>query len=382
MGPAWACSCSGTPGARNPWEAAQYNEAWAAAIFEGTPERIELQWNVFRAKAGEMVAADEPGEGTPMTALGHLPRLLVTLRVHRVYKGDVGRTIQVSTGITTSDCSLKRFPPGLTHLVYASRGIRGELSVGTCSPGGWVGDFENETRLRHLRKERPLPSDLSWRKQREATGSWERYLASTGKICGTVIRSGVAGKVSGTVAFLSAIGYSPMDHPFVDVDEEGRFCSGELGPGSYYLYFAAHGQSSRPGAAFYPGVPEREKAEAIEVRAGKVRSGVVFRVPEQKTYAVRGFVSVNDKSTLRGDEVRIWLVRRDGAPWEVWGVKNIDFRGRLPLPRVRYFKFDNALPGQYVAFATVTGRGWFTEVVSLDVTGHSKLVSIELAHRK
>ena len=106
------------------------------------------------------------------------------------------------------------------------------------------------------------------------------------------------------VSFLSLEGYSPYDHPTAQVNDDGSFCSKRLGPGKYYVYFARAWDQSLREALYYPGVSEPTSAIAIEVGAGHDQSNLIFKVPEQKTYSVYGFISTNDTAGLTGNDVR------------------------------------------------------------------------------
>ena len=136
-------------------------------------------------------------------------------------------------------------------------------------------------------------------------------------------------------------------------------------------------------ALYYPGVEERVKATAIRVQAGHDESGLIFKVPaqKQKTYSVRGFISTNDKSGLSAKDVSVALVNLD-ADRRIWYQQTIDFQGLLPLPKVKYFNFENVVPGRYIAYASVFGQGWFTKTVEVTVSTHMKLISMELVHKK
>jgi hypothetical protein len=43
-----------------------------------------------------------------------------------------------------------------------------------------------------------------------------------------------------------------------------------------------------------------------------------LNVPTQETHPVRGLISVSDKSGLAAGDVKIELIRLDGAPREAW----------------------------------------------------------------
>lgn len=387
--PASACKCS-VPFYKNDWESAKLHAKNATAVFEGIPERFEMQWGVLNAKEGELIPADSNDAGD------NFPHMLVRFRVQRVYKGDLGGEVQVRTGVGGGDCAA-RFAPGLTYLVYAD-GPSKQLGVSMCSPGGWIGSSQAAADLRYVKKELPIARDLEarapwWdaaefsRQQERGHQEFEayqgRYAAATGVICGRVALENSKEAREGNIAFLSTAGSSPMDHPTAEVKLDGSFCSDRLGPGKYYVYFTRRlwGGPLR-SAGYYPGVALREKAIAIEVGAGQTRNSVTFKVPALKTYSVRGLISVNDKSGLGENNVSVVLIGSDGPLWETWGHETVDFRDSFPLPKVKYFHFDDVLPGRYAACAFVDGRGWFTSKVDVTVTSHMKFIFLQLVRKK
>ncbi len=258
-------------------------------------------------------------------------------------------------------------------------------------------DRERQSRDRsgHLRNERPISADLAplkrWtteesagqekQRQRNFEELKKRYAAVAGSICGTVIREGAKDEPLGSISFLPTEGYSPVDHPITQVNQDGSFCSERLGPGKYYVYFARVSDEEVPSALYYPGVGERTKAKAIEVSAGRNQSNLIFRVPKQETYSVCGFISTNDKSGLNSNDVSVALISLD-EDRQTWHRQAIDFQGLFPVWKARFFKFENLVPGRYIAYASVSGEGWVTKKVDVDVSTHMKFISLELVHKK
>ena len=386
----FACRCGSSFHGKNAQEVAKLRAQGATAVFEGTPEHIEMQWRLLSAKEGDLIPANLM-EGT----MSNGPRMVVTFRVQRTYKGDLRQEVQIGTGLGGGDCGA-RFAPGLTYLVYAFGPNLRELSVSLCSPGGWIGSSDVAADLRYLRNERPISGDLAPDRHLTAEESAEqkqqrerdyeelkrRYATVTGSICGTVILENTRDTKDGTVSFLSTKGYSPVEHPTAEVKQDGSFCSDRLGPGKYYLYFTRVSAERLTSAVYYPGVIDRTNATAIEVSAGQTQSSIIFKAPIQKTYSVRGFISTNDKSELTAREVSVVLVSVDGFPFQTWYMKTIDFRGSFPLPKVKYFNLENVLPGRYIAYVSGLGQGWFTRKVEVSVSTHMKFVSLELTHKK
>lgn len=387
-GQASACQCGPSIYGKNSWEVAKLEAKGAIVVFEGTREHFEMQWSLLNAKEGELIPPDTLG-ATRNNRAG----ILLTFRVQRAYQGDLGPEVQLSTGLGGGDCGAQ-FVPGLTYLVCAYGPTLGELGVSMCSPGRWIGDSSVAADLRYLRHERPSASDLvpsrrlTAKEQKEQRQRYfeefkKRYAAVTGKIRGTVIAGNTRDANAGAISFLSTAGYSPVEHPITQVDQDGSFCSGRLGPSKYYLYFTRASDAGLTSAVYYPGVNDRIKATAIEISAGQTQSNITFNVPVQKTYSVRGFISTNDKSELDANSISVVLVGLDGALYPGWYSPTIDFQGSSPLPKVRYFNFENVLPGRYIAYASVVGRGWwYTKKVEVIAMTHMKFISLQLVHKK
>lgn len=386
----FACSCSsGFHGTTN-WEVAKAEAQGTDVIFEGTPQHIEIQWIQLGRREGDLVPSFDgslPGE---------YPRMMITFQVIKSYKGNLGSEVQVFTGLGGGDCGAI-FSPGLTYLVYAQGKTQDQLGASLCSPGGWIGNSSVAIELRYLRREQPIPGDLrkgrqgsvkeSAEQERDRMQSLEeqtkRYSSATGTICGRVVFKNRKQIEFGQVSFLSTEGYSPSPfaHSVADIRADGAFCSSRLAPGLYNLHFEGYSDGQPASSTYYPGVDDRAVASTIEITAGRTQSGILFIVPEQRTYAVRGFMATNDSAGLVNRNAYAVLRNLDGllllAPYQ----QVIDFEGLLIRPRFKYFHFDKVLPGRYIAFASGPSPDWFTKQVDLTVSTHSKFISLELIHK-
>lgn len=389
-GVVFACRCGGGFREKNAWENVRKAVDGHSIIFEGTPTKLELRWDLLDAKEGELIAADV--FLGPSWTEGQ-PQMVVTFRVARTYKGYFGPEVQVHTGLGGGDCGAV-YMPGLTYLVYAGGPSPDRLGVSMCSPGGWLEGTEVATDLRYLRKERAISTDLvpilRWsqagydkqqkEQQRRYAESRRRLDAATGRICGTLIHSDPKDNGKGSMAFLSTLGYSPNDPPYGEVKEDGSFCSRNLGPGTYYLYFVQQDDQGT-SALYYPGVTDVAKATRIEVRPGQTQSNIVFKVTKQPSYSVRGFIFADQRPDF-SNNVQITspvvaLVRSDGDR-RVW------FSGKawFILPKTAYFTIDHVVPGRYLAFVQMPGQDWMERKVEFDVTGHMKFISLRVVHKK
>jgi len=393
--PAYCCQCGGEfyPG-KTPREIAKIHAEAASLIFEGTPERLDLRWNLLDAKEGDLVPVLD---FSPQPLGSREPRTVVTFRVQRTYKGQLGAEIKVSTGLGGGDCAA-RFTPGFSYLVYLHPTDTGEFAVGMCSPGGWIEGSELAPDLRYLRGERPVASDLVpfrphsalTAKQRTAAeeqskaqyDEFQKKLATiTGKICGTVVRESAKDADLGAVSFLSTQGYLPGEIPFAEVKDDGSFCSRPLEPGKYYVR-VRFSREKATLTSYYPGVAEKERATPIEVTAGQSQSDIVLKEIPQETHSVRGFISMNDRPEPSPFRASVVLFRLGGDLRSDSYSQAVDFQSALPLPKVKYFKFENVLPGRYVVFIEGLGPGWFTKKLELTVSTDNRLVFMDLVHKK
>src|SRR5258708_17110010 len=384
-GEAYACHCASSFRGQNSWETAKLEAASAAAIFEGVPEHVEMKWDVLTAKNGDLISADTSSWG-----VSSRPHMTVTFRVQRAYRGNLGSEVQIDTGLGGGDCGAG-FNTGLTSLVYAYGPDLDHLAVSMCSPGGWIGDSDQETRLRFLRKEHPTASDLllrhRWigpgtqrdreRRQHIFNEREKRYASATGQICGNIIPTSAKGSLTGRISFLPTVGYSPFNSVTEEVKEDGSFCSRPLGPGKYYVYFEGGFDEKKAADVFYPGVNDRMAAAGIEVAANRTES-ITFNVPMQKAYSVVGLVSTDDKSGLGSNDLSVALLSPDGR---IRYRQSVSFEGFLPLPKTKYFHLENVLPGHYIALV-LADRGGYTKKQEVDVATHMKMISLVLLHKK
>ncbi len=388
---ALACSCGGGYRGKDAWEVAKLRAEGSTVIFEGVPAHFELKWNLLSAKEGDLISTDiySPKDWSDM------PQMVVTFRVQQKYKGDLGSEVKLHTGLGGGDCGAV-YTPGLTYLVYAAGSNIDQLGVSMCSPGGWIEGAEIATDLRYLRKERPTSTDRApikhlsqqgWTEQeqeeerRRHDEFQKKYEAATGRICGSLVRSVPKIHSSGSIAFLSALGYSPIAYDHLgDIKDDDSFCSPNLGPGKYYLYFVK-ADDNGASAAYYPGVTDFSEATPVEVHAGQTLAGIVLRIPARRSYSVRGLLFADQKLELSKNAPKIGpeviLVRSDGDR-RVWFSADAKFI----LPKTAYFKIDNVVPGHYFAWVLMPGQDWMARKVEFDVTNHMKFISLDVVHKK
>ena len=316
--------------------------------------------------------------------------MMLTFHVQRAYKGALGSDVRIRTGLGGGDCG-SFFETGLTFLVYGQGPDLNHLGVHMCSPGGWIGDNSQATRLRFLRKEHPMKTDLSpppsWtdketpkqvqQRERAREDATAAYASATGRICGSVIRKKRDDESGGGIWFLPNTGYSPFSLFPTAVTKDGSFCSGNLGPGEYFVYFESWFGAARPSSTYYPGTNDRGSATKLAVVAGQTQT-ITFPIPDQKAYSVYGCVSTDDKSDLSGSDVGVALLQPDGR---IRYAQELNFEGFFPLPKVRCFRIKDVTPGRYIAYVQ-GGRNTYTRKKVVNVTSASQFISLELLHKK
>jgi hypothetical protein len=103
-------------------------------------------------------------------------------------------------------------------------------------------------------------------------------------------------------------------------------------------------------------------------------------VAQQHTYTVRGFITTNSKTGLGSQSVFLALIPVEAPVREAMNFTTVDFTTRWPLPKTKYFNFENVVPGQYVVWVQVAGKGWHTQKQEFTVSNSSKIITLELQH--
>lgn len=375
-----ACQCGIDMRYKNLRERAEKRAKSYAAVFEGRVKRISLNIPAVTAKIGDVISADDP-----YSRLNAMEMVRVDFDVSRVYRGTKAKELAVYTGFGGGDCGAG-FSTGTDYLVYAAGSDLNHLSVSMCSPGGIVGSERTGADLRYLRGERPTAGDVAaWKpdslipkteqekRYQEATRFREK---ATGKICGKINRN------EGHITFIATAGSSFGDAPWAYFNEDGTFCSGALGPGTYYLLYTKRSEHGPSEAVFYPDVTDRSRAQRVEINAGQTRNDVVFNISPQSSYSVRGLISTNDKSNLDSESVSLALIPVDAPVRSAIHARSIDFSTSVPLPKTKYFSFEHVAPGRYFVWINVMRKGWYTKKTEVTVTNHSKFITLELIHQK
>jgi hypothetical protein len=127
-------------------------------------------------------------------------------------------------------------------------------------------------------------------------------------------------------------------------------------------------EGSPASFVFFPGVVKSSEADAVEVKSGLANSELVFNVPPQPTFSVRGTVHAFRKAALP-TECKVALVRTDTSSFALTYTQDVAPNG--------YFDFQRVLPGDYWAFVVVdsdAASNWLTRKAQVDVEVHELLI--------
>jgi hypothetical protein len=134
-GEAVACSCAPPPDI--PDEFRQ-----SAAVLEGLVTDIDTPQIALGWLMSKHIASDWLGTSRPSAHDQAAAQRRITLKVLRVWKGDVGRQAVISTGYGGGDCGFP-FVQGERYLVYADR-FEGFLSTGICGRTAAITDAKSD----------------------------------------------------------------------------------------------------------------------------------------------------------------------------------------------------------------------------------------------
>jgi hypothetical protein len=345
--PVLACKCVPPPPNISAHDLARWHADRTDAIFEGKVESIELKWSLMDAKVGDLLPAD----------LEEDAEMRVSFEVARSYRGVRQKSVVVSTGLGGGDCGF-RFKIGQQYLVYAFADGSGQLSTNICSGTAPLDD--SQANLSYLRGE-------SLAVQNGA----KRGASQPGKLCGRLVRDGF--DFSDSKIFLHEIeDKSPVPSDEAELAPDGSFCADGLAPGKYSLIFVNPAEESPTSFVFFPGVVSSADATAVEVRSGQTNSGLLFKVPAQPTFSVRGWVRPFGKSALPAG-CKVALFSADALSFGLAYSQDVAPDGSFDFPQV--------LPGRYIAFASAdsdTTSKWRPRKAEVNVEASVANLSLEI----
>lgn len=338
---AFGCSCVvPPPGIKSARELAEWRTQGTTAIFEGQVESAELKSQLLEASVGDIVPAN-----LEQTA----PVMLVTFKVSRSYRGVRPEHVQVETGLGGGDCGFG-FGIGGQYLVYAYKGESGRLSTGICTATDLL--EESQTNLAYLRGD-PFAPEIAA----------SRSHAKTGKLCVRVVQNVSVDSGDGRILLLRIGSKSPIASDEAEADGKGLYCAANVDPGKYHLLFAEALGESPTSFVYYPGVTKVSLATPIDIRAGQAIVDLVFKIPPQPTFSVKGIVSASNNSPLPS-ETKVILVSADQPFLALAYAEDTAPNGSFAFPKV--------LPGKYWSFVDVNSDpdgsikpGWLTRKTEL-----------------
>jgi hypothetical protein len=288
---AFACWCGGRNSKSTMRETvAAYSAGATQVIFEGSVEKQELQ---------------SGSPGVPATALsmtGFGSHRAVTFNVLHAYRGLLGSSVMVLTGLGGGDCGFD-FETGKKYLVYASRVNTEILFTSICS--GTSSLEEAGPALRFLRGEPPTPDDLL-----DPRSYYEKFGAQQyGTACGRVTRldGSPLGAASVDMTQVRDEPFPPKSASDPDMSKpDGSFCIPGISPGKYVLTAETMDfDHDLRWMGYYPGVSKRADATVIEVKAGAKLRNLDFAVRKEPLYTVSFRIQSSDGSPVPLDNLRV-----------------------------------------------------------------------------
>ncbi len=384
IGPlSFACQC-GTAGGHNPWEIAQLRVNGGNTVFEGKVVSLRLRWKVLAAKDGEWMKTGFEGHSP-----SDYPYIVATLEVLHNHRGNLGKTVEINTGVGGGDCGFL-FNIGEEYLVFASplysdKNAKFGLWTTICS--GTARMSANTAELRYLRGERPLPEDLvNFWEHEKLEASARAKQASRKFLLGTacVSTDGEVGEEA-NVLLLPALGHPSFRHEIPIMRRTGgRFCASDVPPGRYYALLRQYDNHNYGPVlmSYSPGVYRRDKAEPFEVKAGETTQ-VTIRPLWLQTQRVSAFIFLQNAERLGADTPRsVWLIGLDDGPMCRMYFADFKVDGFTKFAHLAHVSFPSVLPGNYLVWIDDSGGNMLMKKRTVMVADRSQTIFVRLKAQK
>ncbi|HEY3770736.1 MAG TPA: hypothetical protein VGN44_18825 [Candidatus Angelobacter sp.] len=266
---AMACKCAPPP-PNSDWF--EWQLRGNSAVFSGTVESIQITGRPLRPVAGETVDA----------RIG----LIVSFSAVHGYRGEVGTTIRVETGIGNGDCGFD-FQRDRSYLVFAEQDGKGHLTTGICS-GTLL--LKAAGRLIELLGGTPsLPEQTS---DSQPDNTQEE---NDGQICGRIsVTTKKKIETAGQIAVwrVEDEDIAEFRSDIVDIEPDGNYCVDNLPPGRYIVQAMREldDWANWRLMAYYPGVLKRSAASFVGVDTKSKTIHANFSLVEQHLYTVHGYL--------------------------------------------------------------------------------------------
>lgn len=302
---------------------------------------------IFAGKAIEVSVAGWPPNPVPGKTMTAPMQLLVRFSDVHLYRGETAGDIAVSTGLGGGDCGFP-FNKGEAYLVYAWRDDSGNLETGTCS--GTMKLQEAGPELRLLNGEPPISYDREDFRASEPIDPHKLFRPDDREVCGKVspppggdLNTGQAGAIR-MFLWHADQDLLPLRFDSATADENGYYCFRNIDDGKYLIAAASppwHGEQYR---GFYPGVQERSKAVAVNLRARGKNPSVDFVLLRDRLASVKG----NLRGAPANSEKSLAIVLMNEVP-----DAPSDFHPLAGLGPHGRFEFRDVPPGHYTVFAVL-----------------------------
>jgi hypothetical protein len=367
--PSFSCSCGGLPG-KNRWEVAKRWAESGGTIFEGRVIAVKLHMKVLEANEGDWI----PAGFEPSYTDDSRPYTSATIEVTRSYSRDLGKTVEVRSGLGGGDCGFQ-FEVGEDYIVFAG-GNSSVLWTSICSATARVSD--NTTELRYLRGQQPTSDDLepfwAYRNSNKPVPPHTPPRRPTGSICGEI--KGIRPGDPGFMQFQSATGTLGFPRTWdARLDENGHFCSEPLKPGRYIAFY----EKSIDGLdvatrTYFPGTTVRKQAQEINVQDGQTEQAN-FRAFWLRTQSVDIYVGANDIDKASLELAQAMLIRLDGESL-MSGYSEIFPQNRW-MKWMKRVRISHVLPGRYAVFI-MAGRDLMMQKRIIMVADRSQSILVKL----
>jgi micrococcal nuclease len=343
----------------------------ASVVFEGRVEAMQIRTHALF-------------EGMTLTERTTTAYMVFTLKVGRIYKGSLPKSVKVATGIGTADgtaapdCSFP-FEIGKDYLVYAQSGIAkygGLLATSICSGTDMINGARfycggTEMYLRYLRGRPP---------RKEDTLSYEEY----SKLYESRATAQISGKIDGLEkeeiyddGLWRFVDGEWLKWAFSDTKLDGSYSFSHLEPGKYRIgFFQIHEDGSRK-IGFYGNAERLEDARSISVGPKSHVKGIDITLKPQSRHVVQGKIECSGGNVPNG-KIKI----RIANSWDHYDV------GKIEIKPCDSFQIPGIYSGTFRVIAAIDPEGldpldvWTINVPDIKVPEEARNIVLRLKRER
>src|SRR5262249_53403146 len=136
--------------------------------------------------------------------------------------------------------------------------------------------------------------------------------SQTAQLCGRVTSISSQVKLEDAQVLLFRTDRSFLPNDEMDVAADGTFCFTDLRPGSYHLAFVRRVEDWPVSFAWYSGTAIGSESSVVQIESGYEQSDLLFKIPSQPTFPIRGNVLTNSGATLPPESM-VFLISADAS---------------------------------------------------------------------